>query len=233
MNTRTVKAVGIALTLGVTSSVLPRLATAEHEEQPTAVVQAKRSGRIKAFMRKKLVAADQILEGITTPDYGMIQKGAGAMIQMTKEATWETRADPVYAQDSVDFVRSAERLVKLANQKDLEGATQTYAKLVVQCVDCHKHVRGSLPGKSGTAVRTQAWNEVALSLSAKGSSTRLPKELKGAGRGGLVDETLQQQGAVAAMAFGTSWPRNRVTPASKYGQSGQQEPLAEASPETR
>lgn len=107
--------------------------------------------QLKAFMRKKLAASEQIMEGLTMPDYGLIRKGATTMIHMSKEAIWETQGGAVYTQDSVDFVRSAERLIKLSNQKDLEGASHTYAKLTIQCVDCHRRVRSE---KVVSAMRT-------------------------------------------------------------------------------
>ena len=96
---------------------------------------------VKAFMRKKLVAAEQILEGLTAPDPALIRKGATTMIHMSKEAMWVSHRSPSYAQDSADFVRTAERLVKLTNAGDVEGASHTYAQLTIQCVSCHRRVR--------------------------------------------------------------------------------------------
>lgn len=104
-----------------------------------SVVQAK--PKAKSFMRKKLVAGDQILEGLATADMNLVQKGATSMIHMNKEAMWASFKSPSYAQDSADFVRNAERLVKLAKANDLEGASHTYAQLTIQCVTCHRRVR--------------------------------------------------------------------------------------------
>lgn len=97
--------------------------------------------RLKQFMRKKLAASDQIMEGLTTPDFALLRKGATAMIHMSKEAVWETDAGLVYTQDTADFVRSAERIIRMANAKDLEGAALTYSQLTLQCVHCHRRVR--------------------------------------------------------------------------------------------
>lgn len=125
------------------------------EETPLAAtlvaqnVVQKANPRLKAFMRKKLVATEQIMEGLAMPDYKLIQKGATTMIHMSKEAMWETHGTAVYAQDSADFVRSAERLIKLSNAKDLEGASHTYAQLTIQCVGCHRRARN----RRGVAMR--------------------------------------------------------------------------------
>jgi len=100
------------------------------------------TARVKAFMRKKLVAADQIMEGLTKPDARLIRQGAISMIHMSKEAMWASHNSPSYAQDSADLVRAAERLIKLSKANDLEGASHTYAQLTIQCVNCHRRVRG-------------------------------------------------------------------------------------------
>ena len=92
-------------------------------------------------MRKKLVASEQILEGLTVPDAALVRKGATSMIHMSKAAMWTSHGSPSYAQDSADFVRTAERIIKLTNADDLEGASHTYAQLTIQCVNCHRRVR--------------------------------------------------------------------------------------------
>lgn len=101
----------------------------------------KTNSNVRTFMRKKLVAADQILEGLTSPDMSLVQKGAISMIHMNKEAMWASFKTPSYAQDSADFVRTAERLINLAKRNDIEGVSHTYAQLTVQCVTCHRRVR--------------------------------------------------------------------------------------------
>lgn len=102
---------------------------------------AQEKNKAKTFMRKKLVAANKILEGLTNPDMNRVRNGARTMILMNKEAMWTSFKSPSYAQDSADFVRTAERLVKLAKANDLEGASHTYAQLTIQCVSCHRRVR--------------------------------------------------------------------------------------------
>ena len=115
---------------------------------------AQKGPKIKAFMRKKLVAADQILEGLTNPDMTLVSKGATSMIHMNKEAMWTNFKSPAYTQDSADFVRTAERLVKLAKANDIEGASHTYAQLTIQCVRCHQRVRNRGIARSRTTSQT-------------------------------------------------------------------------------
>jgi len=117
-------------------------AAADDKSNQVRVAAANKDTKVNMFMRKKLVAADQILEGLTAPDMALVRKGATSMIHMNKEAMWGASfKSPSYAQDSADFVRTAERLVKLANANDLEGASHTYSQLTIQCVNCHRRVR--------------------------------------------------------------------------------------------
>ena len=115
-----IKLVTISVTVLCLGDTVANPVTAEDKPLRTLQVQEP-TGRLKAFMRKKLVASEDILEGLTTPNYALVRKGATAMIHMSKEAMWESHGGPSYAQDSADFVRTAERLVKLSNAQDLEA----------------------------------------------------------------------------------------------------------------
>ena len=84
---------------------------------------------VKLFMRKKLIAANQVLKGLATPDSTLIHTGATTMIHMSKQAMWTSHRPPSYLHDSADFVRSAKRLIDLSKSKDYEGASHTYAQL--------------------------------------------------------------------------------------------------------
>ena len=115
--------------------------TAVGEEASGSNESVAQGSKMRSFMRKKLVASEQILEGLTVPDPALVRKGATSMIHMSKAAMWTSHGSPSYAQDSSDFVRTAERLIKLMNADDLEGASHTYAQLTIQCVNCHRRVR--------------------------------------------------------------------------------------------
>lgn len=51
-------------------------AAAEVESKRATYSVANKNTTVKAFMRKKLIAGDQILEGLSTPDMKLVQKGA-------------------------------------------------------------------------------------------------------------------------------------------------------------
>lgn len=113
----------------------------EAKQPPVPSETVAQGSKVKSFMRKKLPASEQILEGLTVPDPTLVRKGATAMIHMSKAAMWTHHGSPSYAQDSADFVRTAERMIRLSNEGDLEGAVHTYAQLTIQCVSCHERVR--------------------------------------------------------------------------------------------
>lgn len=130
---RNVQILALAAVVLCVGNVVVNRVRAEGDQAPS---------RAKSFMRKKLVASELVMEGLTTPDYSLIQRGATSMIHMSKEAMWDRHQTPSYAQDSADFVHLAERLVKQARAKDLEGASHTFGHLTVQCVSCHRRLRG-------------------------------------------------------------------------------------------
>jgi len=48
---------------------------------------------------------------------------------------------PRYANYSNEFQEIAEKLIKAAKEKNLDGATLAYLEMTSSCVKCHKHVR--------------------------------------------------------------------------------------------
>ena len=159
----------VSLLLGLTWLLTSPNVVAQDNTQRNKQPAGKKNARVKAFMRKKLVAADQILEGLTNPDMKLVRKGATFMIHMNKEAMWASFRSPSYIQDSADFVRTAERLVKLAEASDLEGASHTYAQLTIQCVSCHRRVRNQDQRIAHSSTRTNSFTaaEKGMVVSAK------------------------------------------------------------------
>lgn len=113
---------------------------------------------LSVFMRKKLEASRLIVEGLAREDFDLTKRGANTLVEMSQAALWKSRANPVYTQDTADFVRSAKRLVDRSQAKDVDGAAAAYTKIILQCVECHRHVRGkrvvSLPNAVPQLTRT-------------------------------------------------------------------------------
>jgi hypothetical protein len=94
-----------------------------------------------SLMRKKLAHAQKVLEGIAVADFKMIARNAEDLIAISKTAEWRAFRSPRYEVFSNDFRRTADKLVKKAEEKNLDGAALTYLELTLTCVNCHKHVR--------------------------------------------------------------------------------------------
>jgi len=95
----------------------------------------------KAFMRKKLTASQDILEGLAVEDFDLIEKGATSLKAMSVAAEFMVVEDPIYAVYADDFRRAVGRMEKAAKEKRLDGATLGFMDMTMNCVECHKHVR--------------------------------------------------------------------------------------------
>jgi hypothetical protein len=99
------------------------------------------------FMKLKLDYSKQVLQGLVTEDFGSIIDGARKLKRLSMAAEWEVPTIPnveEYIPFTADFQRIADDLQKNAREKNLDGATLAYTRLTINCVDCHKYVRGVL-----------------------------------------------------------------------------------------
>lgn len=93
------------------------------------------------WMKHKLVASQNILEGMTRGDYSQIAKNAQAMQDVTYLEGW-VRADvPGYKTQLHVFNFSNGAIVTAAHEKNMDGVTLAYTQLTISCVQCHKIVR--------------------------------------------------------------------------------------------
>lgn len=96
------------------------------------------------FMRMKLDYSKKILEGLTIEDYTMILKSAQALKKLSQAAEWEVPTIPnagEYIVFTSEFQRLCDDLGKKAKDSNIDGATLTYLRLTMNCVNCHKYVR--------------------------------------------------------------------------------------------
>lgn len=126
-------AVAFALTVGhadrATSQDAPK------KEIPAANPKLER----REFMRKKLTAAEQILEGLTMENAALMTQGARQLVDMTSSDQWKVKDDLVFRQLSSDFQRSATALRDSAG--DFDSAATKWMETTKKCLDCHKHLR--------------------------------------------------------------------------------------------
>lgn len=98
--------------------------------------------RTQIFMREKLQICNQILRGLSSDEFGDVTKGADRLMDMSKRSHWLRANNPVYAQDTADFVANVQLLRTMGEDENLAGATLAYSQLMVRCSDCHGHMRG-------------------------------------------------------------------------------------------
>ena len=98
---------------------------------------------LSAFMRKKLNASSQILEGLTTEDAELIQKGAKALTEISKTEKWQILSDPEYREYSLDFRVNARKLAEAAEKGNFDNAALQWFAAMKNCIECHQHVRSA------------------------------------------------------------------------------------------
>lgn len=112
----------------------------------TTVVNGQDAGRkdasVQKFMRQKLEACSQILEGITTEDAALVKAGANTLAAMSAAEKWRVSNDVMYKQFSEDFQRTANKLTAAAEKGNFDDVTLKWIDATLSCVECHKFVRG-------------------------------------------------------------------------------------------
>jgi hypothetical protein len=106
---------------------------------------AKSQKTLSDFMRKKLDASSQVLEGLTTEDKELVTAGASALLEMSTSEVWQVLTDEDYREFNRDFRASVRKLKTAAEQDNFDNATLQWFDTVKSCVECHKYVRGKKP----------------------------------------------------------------------------------------
>lgn len=110
-------------------------AQAEHAKE------AKTDNTLSTFMRKKLSAASDVLEGLATEDGKLIAKGGNAMAEMSRVEIWQVLTDGDYRNFSRDFRDAAKKLAEAGEKENFDSAALHWIKVTTACIDCHKYVR--------------------------------------------------------------------------------------------
>lgn len=114
------------------------------KEQPKPAAERPKEKSSTKLMRKKLAAAQDILEGLTTEDFEMIAKGAKLLKDLTGDADFQVSKDSLYVQHSMELRSLAEKLEKSAKDLNLDKASLHYVNLTMTCIECHRFVRDTL-----------------------------------------------------------------------------------------
>lgn len=106
--------------------------------------QVDRAAPAAEFMREKLDHAQKALEGVVIEDFEMVARNARRLGVMSGETAWRRYEHPLYEEQSLQFRRNVNLLVKAAEDENLDAATLAYLRVTMSCVECHKLVRGTL-----------------------------------------------------------------------------------------
>ena len=129
--------------LGVDAATSQDKSATTKDQQQKKVPDAKRDLEQTTFMRKKLEASSQILDGLTSENAQLIIKGAKALVEMSAAEKWQVRNDVMYRQFSGEFQRSAQSLLEAAEKENYDAAALKWIDTTMKCLECHKFVRGT------------------------------------------------------------------------------------------
>lgn len=99
---------------------------------------------VTKFMQAKLHSSKEVLEGLMTEDFDLIQKGTTKMIEMSNATDWQVVEGPIFARQSAEFRSAAKTILENAQKKNLDGASLGYLHLTMTCIACHKQIKQSV-----------------------------------------------------------------------------------------
>lgn len=144
---RVTLAIGLVGTMSLVVGIgVPCIATSQDrgpDKKPPTVQEARPTKEQSIFMRRKLDASNQILEGLLIEDSGLVVKGAKGLLEMSNAEAWQVRNDVMYKQFSTEFQQSAKKLVEAAEKENFDGAALRWIDTTLKCIECHKFVRGA------------------------------------------------------------------------------------------
>ena len=97
--------------------------------------------RVAVFMRAKLAHSQNVLEGLATEDFDLIERGAQELSLASQDSNWQVLQTEDYVRQSAEFRRACDSLRDAAQRKNLDGATVAWMDVTLKCVQCHKYVR--------------------------------------------------------------------------------------------
>jgi hypothetical protein len=149
MSVRTEKSVvvAVALLVAVAGGVFWGI---PHEPQASAAPPARNSDAtddkkdkpaLAEFMRQKMDASHDIMEGLLMEDPVTITKAAKKLKDMSDTERWRVSNDIMYRNHSEDFRRSVDKLIDASKGSSIDRAALSWFDVTLSCIDCHRYVR--------------------------------------------------------------------------------------------
>ena len=105
---------------------------------------AKGKPDLAAFMRQKMEASQDIMEGLLMEDARLINKAANKLKEMSGAEHWRVSNDIMYRNHSEDFRRSVDKLIVASKGNSIDRAALSWFDVTLSCIDCHRYVRTTL-----------------------------------------------------------------------------------------
>mgnify|MGYP003633499935 CR=1 FL=1 len=110
----------------------------------TSKSEADPSDQQAALMLAKLACSQKITNGLVTKDFQEIHRGATELSRICEATAWASHNDPVYAHHRTELRKQAQKLAKMAEENNLDGATYSYMHSLNTCINCHEYCRDVL-----------------------------------------------------------------------------------------
>jgi hypothetical protein len=126
--------------LGACAAITTLVAVGQQPELATPEASAK----VSVLMRAKLGSSEKVVEGLMAGDFAMIRKGGIDLQKICDSGGWRRGDDQVVGHYRSELQRAASKLVKMAEEENLDGAAYTYMHTLTTCINCHQYSRNVL-----------------------------------------------------------------------------------------
>jgi hypothetical protein len=100
--------------------------------------------KLAALMLAKLASSQKIVNGLVSEDFAEIRRGAEGLNRICDATGWAGHTDQIYGHHRTELRRQSEKLIKLADDRNLDGAAFTYMHSLTTCISCHQYCRDVL-----------------------------------------------------------------------------------------
>ena len=130
--------------ISVAFAVTNQAAQSKAQQKTVSPDQEEEATDLSKFMRRKLTASNQVLEGLVTDDMARVDEAAERLLKMSHAERWRASNDMMYMHHSRQFRRSVEKMQDKANQKSIDGAARAWIDVTMSCIRCHEWVRDTM-----------------------------------------------------------------------------------------
>lgn len=95
------------------------------------------------LMREKLVHSQNVLAGLTSENFELIEKNAAKLAAIADHAAMKTSQRPDYIEQTLVFQKNVTNLTRAAKARNLRAATDAYLAVTRNCINCHQFLRGN------------------------------------------------------------------------------------------